>query len=104
MWVLLIRPQRRRQLIQDNLISSLEPGDEVVTAGGIYGVIEDVEDADVLLEIAPGTTVRVAKRAISGVVEEEEVDEEPDELEPDDEQPALEAEADGEPSTAERRS
>ena len=105
MWVLLIRPQRRRQLIQDNLISSLEPGDEVVTAGGIYGVIEDVEDADVLLEIAPGTTVRVAKRAISGVVEEEEVDEddeEPDELEADAEPAALEA--DSEPSTAEQRS
>src|SRR5215216_6543962 len=103
MWVLLIRPQRRRQLIQDNLISSLEPGDEVVTAGGIYGVIEDVEDADVLLEIAPGTTVRVAKRAIAGVVEEADADdEEPDELEADAESAALEA--DSEPSTAEQRS
>ena len=106
MWVLLIRPQRRRQLIQDNLISSLEPGDEVVTAGGIYGVVEGVEDADILLEIAPGTTVRVAKRAIAGIVEEEEVevdgDEEPDELEADAEPAALEAES--EPSTAEQRS
>jgi len=104
MWMLLIRPQRRRQLVQDQLLASLEPGDEVLTAGGLYGVIEGVEDAEVLLEIAPGTTVRVAKRAIAGVVEEEEVDEEPDELEPDEESPALEAEADGEPSTAERRS
>lgn len=105
MWVLLIRPQRRRQLIQNNLLSSLEPGDEVVTAGGIYGVIESVEVAEVLLEIAPGTTVRIAKKAIAGVVEEEEVDEddeEPDELEADAEPAALEA--DSEPSTAEQRS
>jgi preprotein translocase subunit YajC len=104
MWVLLIRPQRRRQLVQDQLLSSLEPGDEVVTAGGIYGVIEGVEEGEILLEIAPGTTVRVAKRAIAGVVEEEEeeTDEAPEELEPGDERPALEAES--EPSTAEQRS
>jgi len=71
MWVLLIRPQRRRQTAQSQLLSNLEVGDEIVTAGGIYGRIEEVEDADVMLEIAPGTRVRVAKRAIAGVVTEE---------------------------------
>ena len=79
MWMLLIRPQRRRQLAQDALLANLEAGDEVVTAGGLYGVIEDVDETEVMLEIAPGTTVRVAKRAIAGVVEEEEAEEEDDE-------------------------
>jgi preprotein translocase subunit YajC len=116
MWMLLIRPQRRRQLVQDQLLNSLEPGDEVVTAGGLYGVVEGVEDAEVLLEIAPGTTVRVAKRAIAGVVEEEEEEEADEELEdaedgdepiaatlPEPQAPADPA-PDAEPSTAEQRS
>ena len=68
MWLLLIRPQRRRQLEQRQLMERLEPGHEVVTAGGLYGTIEQVEGDEVRLEIAPGTTVRVAKRAIAAIV------------------------------------
>ena len=45
MWVLLIRPQRRRQTDQEQLLSNLQIGDEVVTAGGLYGRIEDVHDS-----------------------------------------------------------
>jgi preprotein translocase subunit YajC len=87
MWVLLIRPQRRRQTAQNQLLSTLNIGDEVVTAGGIYGRIEEVEDADVMLEIAPGTRVRVAKRAIAGVVSEEDEEEELEEVEDADAEP-----------------
>jgi preprotein translocase subunit YajC len=91
MWLLLIRPQRRRQTAQNRLLSTLDVGDEVVTAGGIYGRIEEVEDADVMLEIAPGTRVRVAKRAIAGVVDEEDEEEELEEAETAEAEP-LEAE------------
>ena len=78
MWLLLIRPQRRRQLEQQQLLNRLTPGDEVVTAGGLYGTIADVVEDEVRLEIAPGTTVRVAKRAVAAIVtpDEEEAQEE----------------------------
>jgi preprotein translocase subunit YajC len=72
MWLLLIRPQRRRQQEQRQLLERLAAGDEVVTAGGLYGTIEEVDGDEVRLEIAPGTTVRVAKRAIAAIVSEDE--------------------------------
>jgi SecD/SecF fusion protein len=72
MWFLLIRPQRRRQLESQRLISSLAVGKEVVTAGGLYGTITAIEDDEVHLEIADGVEVRIAKRAVAGVVSEDE--------------------------------
>ena len=79
MWLLLIRPQRRRQLQQQQMINALEVGSEVVTAGGLYGTVTALEEEEVRLEVADGVEVRVAKRAVAGVVSEEE--EEPEELE-----------------------
>src|SRR4051794_4906175 len=73
LWMLLIRPQRRRQVEQQQLLGRLEAGDEVVTAGGLYGTIEEVGDEDVRLSLAPGTTVRVAKRAVAAIVTTTEV-------------------------------
>jgi preprotein translocase subunit YajC len=81
-WFMLIRPQRSRAREQQELIRSLEPGDEIVTTGGLYGVITQV-DGDVLhVEIADGLVVRTARSAVAGIVE---VDEEED-LEVDEEE------------------
>src|SRR6185437_5594123 len=69
LYFVLIRPQKRRQLAAQQLMAGIKEGDEVVTAGGIYGrVTELVGDDDVMLEIAPELRVRVARRAIGGVV------------------------------------
>ena len=95
MWLLLIRPQRRRQAEQQQLLTNLQVGDEVVTAGGLYGTIERVDDDEVMVEIAPQTTVRIAKRAVAAVLGEDEEEpaeadeEEEEELE---EEPGEEAE------------
>ena len=98
MWLLLIRPQRRKQQEQQDLLSNLQIGDEIVTAGGIYGTISEVDDDDVTVEIAPDTHVRMAKRAVAGILTEEEEDEEYEEEEEED----LEDEADqDEQATAE---
>ena len=79
LWVLLIRPQRQRQQKQQNLLSSVEPGDEVLTVGGLYGIVRDIdEEDDLIVEIAEGIQVRIARRAIGGVVKPE--DEEDEEL------------------------
>ena len=75
MWFLLIRPQRRRQLEQQRMIDSLRIGKEIVTAGGLYGTVTEVAGDEVRLEIADGIEVRVAKRAIAGIVSEEEEEE-----------------------------
>jgi preprotein translocase subunit YajC len=66
-WLLLIRPQRQRQAAHRNLLAELAPGDEVVTAGGILGTVRSIADDHVLLEVAPGTELRVAKEAVTGV-------------------------------------
>ena len=78
MWFLLIRPQRRRQMEAQRLLKSLEVGKEIVTAGGLYGTITALEEDEARVKIADGVEVRVAKRAIAGVLSE---DEEPKELE-----------------------
>jgi preprotein translocase subunit YajC len=70
LWFVLIRPQKRRQVQQRQMLDQLQPGDEVVTAGGIYGEITRVEeDGDVMVRIAPDLEVKVARRAIGGVIE-----------------------------------
>ena len=72
LWFVLIRPQKRRQMQAQQMLNQLDVGDEVVTAGGIYGEITAVEgDDDVMVRIAPGLEVKVARRAIGGVIKPE---------------------------------
>jgi preprotein translocase subunit YajC len=72
MWFMLIRPQRRRQVEAQKLIDALQVGKEIVTAGGLYGRVTDIRDDEVHVEVADGVEVRVAKRAVAGVINEEE--------------------------------
>src|SRR5207237_10600974 len=78
MWFLLIRPQRRRQMESQRLLQSLSVGKEIVTAGGLYGTITALDDDEARVKSADGVEGRVAKRAIAGVLSE---DEGPKELE-----------------------
>jgi preprotein translocase subunit YajC len=72
MWFLVIRPQRRRQQEQQRVMDNLSPGDEILTAGGIYGTVQSlVGDDEVRIEIAPDVHVRVARRAITAVLTED---------------------------------
>ena len=80
MWFILIRPQRRRQVESQQLLDSLMEGQEVVTAGGLYGTITQLYEDEARLEIADGVEVRVAKRAIAGVLSEDEPETDPNEL------------------------
>jgi len=68
-WLLLVRPQRNRARVQQELIRSLEVGDEIVSAGGLYGTIERIEGDDLIVEIAPEIEVRMARGAVAGIVE-----------------------------------
>src|SRR5436853_6246350 len=68
LYFVLVRPQKRRQLAQQRMLNELHVGDEIVTAGGIYGEIVGLGDEDVTVRIAPELDVRVARRAIASVV------------------------------------
>ena len=74
--LLIVRPQRRQMAAHRALVASLEVGDEVVTSGGIYGTIRQLDENAVDLEVAPGIELRVARGAITQRVEpvEEPVD------------------------------
>jgi preprotein translocase subunit YajC len=78
-WIVLVRPQRRRTQEQTDLIESLEEGDEIVSAGGLYGVIREIEGETLHVEIADDLVVRMARNAVVGLVEEEELEEDRDE-------------------------
>jgi preprotein translocase subunit YajC len=80
LWLLLIRPAQRRQKQQQALLASIEVGDEIVTAGGLYGTVKALDDDEVRAEIAPGIEVRIARRAVAGVVSDK-AEEEPEEPE-----------------------
>ena len=86
-WLLLIRPQRRRQRVQEEMLARLRVGDEIVTAGGLYGEITAIEDDEVYVEIAEGVEVRVARRAVAGVMPDEDDEPENDEPVAEDEEP-----------------
>ena len=80
-WLIVVRPQRKRQNAQQQMLHELNIGDEVLTAGGIYGTVSALGEDEVTVEIAPNTEVRVARRAIAGVSRDEPEDEEPAESE-----------------------
>jgi preprotein translocase subunit YajC len=87
LYFVLVRPQKRRQLEQQRMLNEVSVGDEIVTAGGIYGEVTAVDEDDVRVRIAPELEVRVARRAIAGVTTrhdagELEAPEEPERPEP----------------------
>ena len=69
LWLLFIRPARRRQLAQQELHAGIEVGDEILTAGGLYGYVREADDeGELLVEVAPDVRVRVARRAVAAVI------------------------------------
>ena len=66
LYYLLLRPQQKREKARRELVRSLQAGDEVVTNAGIHGVVAEVEDAVVWLEVAPDVELKVSRDAIAG--------------------------------------
>ena len=67
-YFLLIRPQQKRQKAHTEVVSGLQTGDEVVTAGGLLGKVTAVSDHYATLEIADNVEVKVQKSTVSAVV------------------------------------
>ena len=100
MYLLLIRPQRAKQRAAQEMLNRLAPGDEVLTVGGMYGDVIEVEEDKVVLEIAEDVHIEVSRQAIARIIQDEppavadadepDADEEADA----DEEPEAEAEPD----------
>jgi preprotein translocase subunit YajC len=60
----MIRPLRNREKQHDQLVLELEKGDRVITAGGMYGVVETIEDDGIILRVESGAMIRVTKGGV----------------------------------------
>ena len=83
----MLLPQRRATREKMEMQDAIDVGDEIVTAGGMYGYVTAVGDDELEVEIAPGTIVRVATRAVAGRIDPDDDQEEAD-VEEDAEEPA----------------
>ena len=70
-WLLLVRPQSRRQRELAHMQSTLEVGDEVMLTSGVFGTVRGLDEGVAQVEIATGVTVKVARGAIGQVVRDE---------------------------------
>jgi preprotein translocase subunit YajC len=64
-YFLMIRPQRKRQKEHQHMMDELKRGDRVVTAGGIYGVVESLSEDSIVMKVESGTTMRVARNSVA---------------------------------------
>ena len=68
MYFLMIRPQMKRSKEHRGMLDKLGNGDEVITTGGMAGVVREIDDSFITLEIADNVRVRVQKTAIGNVL------------------------------------
>ena len=66
-YLLIIKPQKQKQLQHQKMMQSLKKNDEVITIGGIYGTIINVKDKSVVLRIADNIKLEVQRSAIAGL-------------------------------------
>jgi preprotein translocase subunit YajC len=88
LWFVMIRPQRAKVQAQQRMLGTVSPGDEILTVGGIYGIVQELESdedgGDLIVEIADGIHVRVARKALATVIKPEDDDEDEDDVEDED--------------------
>jgi preprotein translocase subunit YajC len=70
-YLLVLRPQNAQRNKQASMLDALKPGDEIITVGGIYGDVVEIQEDRIELEIAEDVHIEVAKRAIAQVVPHE---------------------------------
>jgi len=67
-YFLMIRPQQKKQKAHTELVSNLSAGDEILTAGGILGVITGISEHYAIVKIADNTEVKIQKSSVTQVV------------------------------------
>lgn len=64
LWLFMIRPQRKQQKELEKFRNELKRGDKVVTAGGIYGIVDEIKERSVLIKVDGDVKLRVDKNSI----------------------------------------
>jgi preprotein translocase subunit YajC len=77
-WLLFVLPARRRKMSHASMQDSIAVGDEIISAGGLHGIVKALEDDTVRVEIAPGVVATLDRRAVAAVARDVEVEVEPD--------------------------
>ncbi len=67
-YVVLIRPQQKREREKEEFRNRLKKGDEVTGAGGLFGRVVDIRGTVVTLEVAPNMRLRVERRTIEPLI------------------------------------
>ena len=73
-WLLFVVPARRRRQSHGSMQDSVDIGDEIITAGGLHGVVREIGDDTLKIEIAPDVVAVLDRRAVAAVAREVEVD------------------------------
>ena len=67
-YFMLWRPQRKRTKEHQQLLGGLQKGDEVITSGGLFGKVSEMQDDFILLNVADNVDVRLQKHAVASVL------------------------------------
>ena len=91
-YMLILRPQKKRQQDLQNTMNALAPGARIMTSSGLFGTVTSVGEKQLVMEISPGVELTVLKQAVSRVVgpgdEDAGYHAEPETIEPDRDEPA----------------
>jgi len=71
LYFFMIRPAQKRQKDKERMLSALKKGDRIITAGGIYGEIQQVKEHSVVVRIAENVKVELQRSSVSSVISEE---------------------------------
>jgi len=67
-YFLILRPQQKRQKERVKLLDSLKKGDKIITAGGLHGTVEGIEDKSILVKVADNVKLKMERSAVSTIV------------------------------------
>ena len=67
-YFLLIRPQSKQRKEQENMLNNVKTGDQILTSGGIYGIVTNVKEKSLTVKIADNVKVEIAKSALTSVI------------------------------------
>ncbi|MBN1633285.1 MAG: preprotein translocase subunit YajC [Ignavibacteria bacterium] len=67
-YFLIIRPQQKRQKERQKLLDSVKKGDKIITAGGVHGLVEGIEDKTLLVKIADNVKVKMERSSVATII------------------------------------
>ncbi len=67
-YFLILRPQQKRQKERVKLLDSLKKGDKIITAGGLHGTVEGIDDKTILVKVADNVKLKMERSAVSTIV------------------------------------